>query len=51
MRENKPSLQLDETTISTTHKDAYLSYYERSINNDNNFVEDLLFLQAHFNKL
>ena len=51
MRENEPSLQLDETTISTTHKDVYLSCYVRSINNDNNFVEDLLLLRAHFNKL
>ena len=43
MREKEFSLQLDETTTSTSNKDAYLIYYVRFINNDDNIIEDLLF--------
>ena len=42
MRENEFSLQLDETTTRTSHKDAYLICYLRFIDNENNIVEDLL---------
>ena len=43
MRGNEFSLQLDETTTSTSHKDAYLICYERFIDTDNNIIEDLVF--------
>ena len=43
MRGNEFSIPLDEATISTSNKDAYLICYVRFIDNDNNFVEDLLF--------
>ena len=44
MRGNEFSLQLDEATTSTSNKDAHLIYYVRFIDNDNNIVEDLLFV-------
>ena len=43
MRGNEFSLQLDEATTSTSNKDAYLIWYVRFIDNDDNIVEDLLF--------
>ena len=43
MRGNEYSLPLDEATISTCDKDAYLTCYVRFIDNDDNIVEDLLF--------
>ena len=43
IRGNEFSLQLDEATISTSNKDAYLICYVRFIDNDDNIVEDLLF--------
>ena len=43
MRGNEFSLRLDEATTSTSGKDAYLTYYLRFIDNDDNIVEDLLF--------
>ena len=43
MRGTEFSLQLDEVTISTSNKDAYLICYVRFIDNDDNIVEDLLF--------
>ena len=42
MRENEFSLQLDEATTSTSHKDAYLICYLRYIDNDDNIVKDFL---------
>ena len=44
MRGNEFSLQLDEATTSTSNKDAYLICYVRFIDNDNNIVEELLFV-------
>ena len=44
MRRNEFSLQLDEATISISNKDAYLICYVRFIDNDDNIVEDLLFV-------
>ena len=43
MRGNEFSLQLDETTTSTSNKNAYLICYVRFIDNEDNIVEDLLF--------
>ena len=43
MRGNEFSLQLDEATIRTSDKDAYLICCVRCIDNDDNIVEDLLF--------
>ena len=43
IREKEFSLQLDEETISTSNKDAYLICYVRFMDNDDNIVEDLLF--------
>ena len=43
MCENEFSLQFDETTTSTSDKDAYLICKIRFIDNDDNIVEDLLF--------
>ena len=40
---NEFSLQLDEATISTSNKNAYLICYVRFIDNDDNIVKDLLF--------
>ena len=44
MRGNKFNLQLDEATTSTSNKDAYLICYVRFIDNDDNILEDLLFV-------
>ena len=46
MRGNEFSLQLDETTTSTSNKDAYLICYLRFIDNDDNIVEDVLFCKT-----
>ena len=43
MRGNEFSLQLDEVKTSTSNKDAYLIFYVRFIDNDDNIVKDLLF--------
>ena len=43
MRGNEYSLPLDEATTSTSDKGAYLTWYVRFIDNDDNIVEDLLF--------
>ena len=43
MRGNEFNLPLDEATISTSDKDAYLTCYVRFIDNDYNIVEDLFF--------
>ena len=46
MRGNEFSLQLDEVTISTSNKNAYLICYVRFIDNDDNIVKDLLFCKS-----
>ena len=46
MRENEFSLQLDEATTSTSHKNAYLICYIRFSDNDDNIAEDLLFVSS-----
>ena len=43
IRENEFSLQLDEATINTSNKDAYLICYVCFIDNNDNSLEDLLF--------
>ena len=43
-RENEFSLQLDEATISTSNKDAYLICYVRFIENDDNSLKICFFV-------